>query len=201
MSGKQESLGAWSLLAGWTLASSMGWFLGLGIGTLLTLAASRLPWLSEDRVFAYAVLISLGLTTGAAQWIVMRRYLPQPAHWVAGTLVGYLLCLVIVVGGNLGERWAAGIWDDVLLLGFLGAAIGTAQWWILRQHYRQAGLWLLATAAGFLCFVWTIRYPALSPGQFVLRGTLFGTLAAAVPGAALVWLVHQPSATGSQRTV
>lgn len=201
MSGKQKSLGAWSLLAGWTFASSIGWAVGLAVGTLLTLVAARLSWLNEDRFFGYAALISLGLTTGAAQWIVMRRYLPQPVRWVTGTLVGYLLCLIILVGGNLARIGGAGIWDDVLLLVLLGTAIGTSQSWILRQHYRKAGLWVLATAAGFVLFVWTIANPAHSLGEFVIRGTIIGTLAAVVPGAALVWLVRQPSTAISQSTV
>ena len=152
MSSKQNALGAWSLLAGWTFANLIGWAAGLAVGVMFTLVATKLPWLNEDRVFAYATLISLGLITGAAQWIVMRRYLPKAIRWVTATLIGYLLCLVIILGGNLARLGGAGVWDDVLLLSLLGTAIGTSQWWILRQHYRKAGLWVLATAIGFLCF-------------------------------------------------
>jgi len=39
-----------------------------------------------------------------------------------------------------------GVWNDALFLGLLGTAVGTSQWWILRQHYRKAGLGVLATA-------------------------------------------------------
>jgi hypothetical protein len=191
MSDKQNSLGAWSLLAVWILTSAIGWGTGLAIGVLLTSVATNLPWLNEDRFFAYATLISLGLTTGIAQWVVMRRYLPKPIRWVVGTLVGYLLCLIIIVGGNMARLGGEGVWDDVLLLSLLGAAIGTSQWWVLRRHYHQAGLWVLATAVGFLCFLWTIITPSHSLGEHVIRGAIVGTLAAAVPGVMLVYLVRQ----------
>lgn len=201
MSEKQNAWGAWSLLAGWTVASAIGWAAGLAAGVMLTLGAEKYAGLNTDRFLAYATLISVGLTTGAAQWMVMRRYLPQPIRWVTATLIGYLLCLIVIVGGNLVRLPAAGAGDDVLLLVLLGAAIGIPQWWILRQHYRKAGLWVLATTVGFLCFTWTIIHPSHSLGEHVIRGTVIGALAAAAPGALLVWLVRQPLATVAPRTV
>ena len=194
MSDKQNSRRALSLVAGWTFASSIGWAAGLTASLVLILVANKLPGLNEDRVFAYVTLILLGLTIGAAQWVVMRRYLAHPVRWLAATLVGHLLCLIVLVGGNLARLWVAEIWDDMLLLGLFGAAIGISQWWLLRQHYRNAGLWMLATAVGFLCFVWIVVDPAHSAVELVLRGTITGTLASIVPGMALVWMVrHLPS--------
>jgi uncharacterized membrane protein YjjP (DUF1212 family) len=191
MSDKQNSLGAWSLLVGWTFASAVGWAAGLAFGVLLALAAARFPWLNEDRFFDYALLISLGFTIGIAQWVVMRRYLSKPIRWVVGTLIGYLLCLIVIVGSNLARLGGEGVWDDVLLLGLLGTAIGACQWWVLRRHYHKAGLWVLATAVGFLCFLWTIINPSHSLGEFIIRNAIVGTLVALVPGVTLVYLVRQ----------
>jgi hypothetical protein len=192
MSNNQDARGAWSLLARWTFASSVGWAAGLTAGMALTSAAGNLPWLDEDRFFAYAILISLGLTLGAAQSVVLRHCLPQPGRWITATLIGHSLCLITIVGGNLARLGGTEVWGNVLLLGLFGTAIGTSQWWILRQHYRRAGLWVLASAAGFLCFMWIIVNPAHSLGELVIRGAIIGALAAAVPGAVLVWLVRQP---------
>ncbi len=191
MSDKQEPRDAWSLLVRWTFVNSVGWAAGLAGGMALNLVAAKFPWLDEDRFLAYAILISLGLTLGIAQWVVLRRYLPRPARWVAATLIGYLLCLILIVGSNLARLGGVGILNNVLLLGLFGTAIGTCQWWVLRRHYRQAGLWVLASAVGFLCFMWIIINPAHSPGELVVRGALIGALAAAVPGAVLVWLTRQ----------
>ena len=192
MSDKQYPRGAWSLLAGWTFASSLGWAAGLAAGMALTLVTADLPWLDEDRFIVYAILISLGLTLGTAQWVVLRGYLPQPGRWITATLIGHLLCIIIVIGVNLARLGGVDVWANVLVLGLFGTAIGTSQWWILRQHYRQAGLWVLASAAGFLCFMWLIVDPAHSPGELVVRGTIIGALTAAVTGAVLAWAVRQP---------
>ncbi len=192
MSNKQEPRGVWSLPARWTLASLIGWAAGLGAGFALTPVTGILPWLNEDRFLVYAILISLGLTLGIAQSVVLRHYLPRPARWVAATLAGYLLCLALIVGSNLARLGGTDVWGNMLLLGLFGTAIGTCQWWILRQHYRQVGLWVLASAVGFLCFMWIVINPTHSPVEFVARGTLVGALAAAVPGVVLVWLVRRP---------
>jgi hypothetical protein len=76
MSNRQTSLTGWSLLAGWTFAGAIGWAAGLAVGVLLTLAATKLAWLNQDHFFVCVTLISLGLSIGAAQPVVMRRYLP-----------------------------------------------------------------------------------------------------------------------------
>jgi hypothetical protein len=175
MSDGHSSSGGWPLLARWTVASAIGWAAGLAAGILLNLAASRLTQLDEDRFFAYATLMTLGLTTGAAQSIVLRHYLRRPVRWIAATVVGYLMCLIIIVGGNLARLGVAGVWDD-------------ATWWVP------------ATAIGLLWFVWTVISPAHSAGELLIRGTLIGALTAGVPGVALIWLVRRPRAGGSQRT-
>jgi hypothetical protein len=197
MSNKQNSFSSWPLLAWWTFASLIGWAAGLAVGVLLTLVAGRFAGVNEDRFLVYAILLSVGLTTGVAQWRVMMHFLPQPIQWVAATLIGYLLSLIVIVGANQARLSVAGLWDDVLLLGLIGTAIGTAQWWRLRQHYRGAGVWMLATAVGFLSFMWLVANPAHSLGEFITLGTILGTLAAAAPGAALVWLVRQPLTAAS----
>lgn len=192
---EDSSPDAWSLLARWTLASSIGWLAGLAVGAMLTLAVGVFSWLNQDRFAAYAILVSLGITVGMAQWIVIRPYLPKPLRWITATLIGYLLCLVIILGSNLAKLGGTGLWNNLLLLSLLGAAIAAPQWWVLRRHYQQAGLWILVNMVGLLCFVWIIIYPSHSMGEFILRGTIAGTLAAVVPGAALAWLVSRPIIT------
>lgn len=192
MSAERNPSNALSLLAGWIVANAAGWGVGLALGTLLTIAGDRIPGLNEDRFFAYAILVALGLATGAAQWVVMRRYLPQPARWVPATLVGYALCALIVGSANSAQLAGAGPWDDALMVGLIGAVIGLSQWWILRQNYRQAWLWVVATAAGFLGLFWLTQNPSHTWSALIIRSTVVGTLAAVVPGIALVWLVRRP---------
>jgi hypothetical protein len=192
--------GAWSLLAAWILASCIGWAAGVAIGLLVTYVASQVPWLNEDRALAYAMLVGLGIALGAAQAVVLRHLLPQAGRWVAATLAGYLLCLLIIVGSNSARFAREGLGDDVVLLALLGGAVGICQWWILRGRYRHAGLWVAATVVGFLSLLWAIADPAHSMGEYLMKMTALGTLKSIVPGAALVWLVRQPLGATSQGT-
>jgi hypothetical protein len=192
--------GAWALLAAWILASCAGWAAGVAIGLLVTYLASQVPWLNEDRVLAYAMLTGLGIALGAAQAVVLRHFLPRAGRWVGATLAGYLLGLLIILGGNAARLAQEGLWDDVVLLALLGSAIGVCQWWILRGRYRHAGLWVVATVVGFLSLLWMISDPAHSMGEFLIKTTALGTLTSIVPGAVLVWLVGQPVTSTSQGT-
>ncbi len=192
MSAERNPSNALYLLGGWTLANAVGWGVGLSLGTLLVIAGDRIPGLNEDRFFTYAILVVLGLATGAAQWVMMRRYLLQSARWVPTTLVGYALCALIVAGANWAQLARSGPWDDALLVGLFGAVIGLCQWWVLRRSYRQAWLWVLATAVGFLGLYWLTQNPSHTWSAFIIRSTVVGTLVAVVPGIALVWLVRRP---------
>lgn len=191
MSAERNPSNALSLLGGWTLANAVGWGVGLSLGTLLTIAGGSIPGLNEDRFFTYAILVVLGLATGAAQWVVMRRYLPQSARWVPATLVGYALCALIVAGANWAQLARSGPWDDALLVGLFGTVIGLCQWWVLRRSYRQAWLWVVATAVGFLGVFWLTQTPSQTWSVFIIRSTVVGTLVAVVPGIVLVWLVRR----------
>jgi hypothetical protein len=192
MSAERNPLDALSLLAGWIVANAAGWGVGLALGTLLTIAGRRIPGLNEDRFFTYAILVVLGLATGAAQWVMMRRYLPQSARWVPASVAGYALCALIVAGANWAQLAGAGPWDDALMVGLMGAAIGLCQWWILRRSYRQAWLWVVATAAGSLGLFWLTQNPSHNWSVFIIRSTVVGALSAVVPGIALIRLVRRP---------
>lgn len=206
---KQKAAEVWPLLTGWTLVSSLGWMAGLVSGIWLTHLATNLLWLNEDHFFGYATLISLGFTLGIAQGVVLRCYLPHPVRWVTATLMGHLLGLFIIVGSNLARLSGTEVGDDALLLVLMGAAIGSCQWRVLRPYYRQAGLWVVTTALGFLGWLWLVIAPSHSLIEFVIRGTLSGTLAALVSGAGLVWLVRhalppgqppqRPGGTGAEK--
>ena len=202
MTDKQSVISTWPLLLMWIVANLVGWAAGLAAGQWLVQVVAAIPGVNEDRIAIFAILLATGLTTGIAQWRVMVGHLPQPTRWIGATFSGYLLCLIVIVGGNeaqLSSRFSsAGLWDDAFLLALLGMAIGIPQWWVLRQHYRRAWVWMPAMVVGFLVFLWTIANPVHSLGEFVLLGTIEGTLASAVPGVTLTWLVRHPLVISSR---
>jgi len=188
MSGSQTRTRSWCVLGWWILASLAGWAAGLALGALLTMVGSKLFGLNEDRALVYITMLSLGLACGAAQSTVLRGYLPGAWRWIPVTLAGYLLAVALIAAAN-NARVAI---SDPIALGLIGAAIGVSQWLLLRQYFRRTGLWVLATAVGFLSFLWLASNPASSLGEFIAVGTILGTLAAVAPGVVLAWVVRLP---------
>jgi hypothetical protein len=188
MDGVQVRTRSWDILAWWTLASLAGWATGMAMGTLLTVAGSNLFGLNEDRVLAYATLLAVALACGVAQSVVLRGCLPGAWRWIPATLAGYLLALAVFLAASGARMAIAG----PILFGVAGAAIGVPQWLLLRRHFRGIGLWALASAVGFLSFLWLVGNPASSSREFIGVGAILGTLAALPPGVVLAWAVGRP---------
>jgi hypothetical protein len=181
----------WVELALWMLASLAGWAAGLTLGALLTGVGIDLFRLNEDRVLVYATLLSVALACGVAQSAALRGSLPGAWRWIPVTLAGYLLAMGITAAAS-GARILANEMSNAILLALIGAAVGVPQWLLLRRHFRRTGLWVLASAAGFLSFLWLVGNPASSPREFVAVGTIMGTLAALLPGVVLAGAVRHP---------
>jgi len=175
----------------WFLANLVGWVSGFALGALLTEIGSSLFGLNEDRALVYALLLALGLACGIAQSAVLGRYLPRAWRWIPVTLAGFLLAMGVTAAAS-GARLATGLWANAILLALIGAAVGVPQALLLRRHFRGAGLWVLASAAGFLSFLWLVANPASSLGEFIAFGAILGALAAVPPGVLLAWVVRQP---------
>lgn len=178
----------WQTLTWWTLASFVGWVTGMAMGALVTMLGSRLFGLNEDRGLVYAMLLSVGLACGAAQSRILRGYLPGAWRWIPGTLGGYLLVMVLFVVAS-GAKVAI---SDPITFVVVGAAISIPQWLLLRRYFRGTGLWVLASAAGFLSFLWLAGNPAGSLGEFIAVGAILGALAAVPPGILIVGMVRHP---------
>ena len=193
----QGTVSASSVLARWILVSVLGFGTGIAGGVGFTLAAEKLAGVNPDRFMAYATLFCLGLTVGFIQWRVVAQFLPRSVRWVPATFIGYLLALVPFAIPRFPNLPGPELLDVALLLALMGTAIGLAQWWVLRQHYRGAAVWVLASAVGFLSFLWLDVNPTHSLTEFVLVGAALGGLAAVAQGAALAWFVRRPLATAS----
>lgn len=189
----------WLVVGEWMLTTLLGWLAGVALGVALTFAARPLPFVNEDRFVVYAVLFSVGITVGLAQWIVLRHFLPRPLPWLAATFAGYLLCIVIAGVANRTALAAASTWHEVLLFSVLGVAVGVPQALVLSRHYHGAAVWVLASIASFMAFFWLVANPTNSPGQFILMASLVAAVGSAVPGLVLVWLIGRPAAVSHQR--
>ena len=78
----QNNKKGWRLLGLWILANAVGWALGTLTGVILTWAFSLIPEIEGERVLPYAVLLSLGLSIGAVESVIMRWFDIKNSHWV-----------------------------------------------------------------------------------------------------------------------
>jgi hypothetical protein len=175
----------------WVLASLAGWAAGLALGALFVEIGSRVFGLNADRALAYAVLLAVGLAVGDTQSAVLRRHLPGAWRWIPVTLAGYLLAMGITAAAG-SARIGSDLMSNAIILGLIGAAIGVPQWLLLRRTFGGAGLWVLASAAGFLAFLWLVAHPVGSEWEFIAAGAILGALAAIPPGLVLARMVSRP---------
>jgi hypothetical protein len=192
MTSPHTNLSPGSVAARWIAGTSLGFAIGIAAGRLVTLAAQLLAGVDPDRFIALATLICLGLSVGLVQQVVIAAFLPKPERWLPATFIGYLLALVPFAIPVLPRFASPGVLGDALLFCFAGAANGLGQWWILRSYFPRSGLWVLATAVGFLSFIWLRVYPAQSFGELLIMGSLLGGVSAVAPGALLVSFVRRP---------
>jgi len=182
----------WKLFFNWVFANAVGWAVGTLFGVLITWAFSSKPGIEGEFILPYAVFLSLGISIGAAEAVVLKKFGVKRVHWAIATLLGFVLYILLVVGIDEFIFLGSSVWEDVLLIVFFGLAVGICQWWVLRLHFHRSWVWIFANLVGHLTLIWSIFNPDPSLSGLLFRGILLGTLMAVVPGAVLMWLASIP---------
>jgi hypothetical protein len=145
----QETLSLdWKFVFQWLMATTAGWLIA---------------WLFLPAV----VLVSGGVAVSALQALVLYRLIPKAWRWIVYSVIGWLAGVGLVLALPPGLGPVSGV--------VLGAAVGTAQWLILRQQIRWAGWWIAASAAA-----WAL---GLAVGQSALpRALLCGSAVGMMTG-------------------
>jgi hypothetical protein len=135
------------------IAPQFGWLLATVVGVALGLAASDVVSNTPLRLgLGYSATNTLGRlleplaaggSVGVAQWLVLRRRIPEARWWVWATIVGVTIGLALVEREGTIERSA-----------FVarGASIGLAQLVVIRWRFPeipQVRWWVPITALGF----------------------------------------------------
>ncbi len=110
-------------MGGWMLATAGGWLLGI----LLVLMPDWLHW-RDGYSDLNQVFLSLGLAIGVAQWLLLRRRLPNAGWWIAATVAGWGL-LALVTGDTLDG-------SGILALGLLPASVTAAALALLMKQTK-----------------------------------------------------------------
>jgi hypothetical protein len=102
------------------------------------------------------VLGIVGLSLGTAQWPIIRRHMASSGWWVVASTVGLALGLTVgvvlveqigraIIAGQVNFRMlgVAGRAASFGTIGLVaGAALGLAQWLVLRRHAPGCGRWV-----------------------------------------------------------
>ena len=172
-----------NLLLAWMVTS-----LGFPFGGVLALSLAG----PMDNVVSAALGgILAGAVIGVAQWLVLRAYLGIDATWVLATASG------LALGNTLGVI-LAGTGDGISGLLIIGAAagvcVGAAQWTLLRERLRHAGVWVtvlvMAWPLGWTT-TWSIGVD-VSVGYAVF-GAVGALVFAAITGSTLLLMVRSLS--------
>ncbi len=149
----------WGIWFQWVLASTVGWVVG---------------WLVIGDP-------GVGVGVGLAQWLVLKRAINEAGWWIWASTVGWFVGWAMVSTGVLLPAGLGQGLTSVLAGAVLGAAIGLAQWLVLRRMVYQAGWWTFASVIG-----WTVALTG------VLGRTIVGTVVGALTGFMLDWLLRHP---------
>ena len=189
---------AWGLWPQWVLVSTVGFAIGPVLGGEFT------------RGITFITGFGTAVTVGVAQWLVLRRHLPQASWWLLATFVG------IIVGGFLGWMFSI-MYLDALCGLAIAIAVCIAQWVFLRRRVRRAFLWLVPGAFFFWIGVelaYGVALPLFSspvPDPFqggtmyefpqnnyafrAIFGALTGVVTGTLMGPIIAWLVRHPRPT------
>ncbi len=162
--------------------------LGFPLGGILALS---LTGPMNDVVSAALGGVLAGAVAGTGQWLVLRYYFGIDVIWVVATASG--LALGNTVGVVLTGA-GTGIGDLLVTGAAAGIAVGTAQWTLLREYFRHAGLWVPVLAVAWP-LGWTTTW---SIGVNISLGySVFDTVGAlvftSIVGAALLVMVRNLS--------
>ncbi len=165
----------------WVLASSWAlplWFWGTGA----QICGLGLP--------------ALGVGLGLGQWLVLRSLKVTRAEgWVLATPLGQASVVVMMVGYQAYDSFGIVLWRNAAVAAIIAAAIGAAQWLVLRGTFRRAALWIPATMAGwglptaafliwYECVETSVGCPraiwSLPLGVLMLGGPFYGLVSAAM---------------------
>lgn len=155
---------AWFFYPGWVALSvisiPIGWSLTWAIvSRIVQVVGGRIQvagqsHITEDFIGVYVLLPVLGLLLGILQYFLLRRYLPQMGWWIAATVLGWVVPLILLSFlSSVGLYPVLGVdpvWSGALgLMLLLGVPVGLCQWFVLRRRIHRAAWWILASILGW----------------------------------------------------
>lgn len=126
--------------------------------TLATTIAGAIVGALEASGFQFiATIFFTGMLIGAAQWLVLRQYIPKAFWWIVVSALGWTFGLLLVSSNitldpliqflNTLGLWYV-FWMNLVKQPIVLTIFGTAQFPILRRFFHKAHWWILVSALG-----------------------------------------------------
>lgn len=195
-----------NLFLRWLLAATIGEVVSFGVPVLVAVTMNTVIGEPKNTLTAIIIIGTMmlagsveGFALGFAQWVVLHHYIHKLACWRWVLATATVAVLAWGVGQSTftlltfftGAEQSSGpgtllMTVSAALLGFvLGAMMGFAQWLVLRPYIRNAGWWVLASAAGWAMGMVVIFAGAsiIPDGASVALMVIIGLVSAAAMGA------------------
>jgi hypothetical protein len=125
------------------------WFFANFIGSTLGWVISS--WFETRLNASIAILIyllAIGLSLALAQWLILRKFLPNSSWWpiitTVGWVSGYPIAFIFIMPVL---ALPTGV-SETLRLVLMCAWVGVLQWLGLRDHFHSSIWWILVNALG-----------------------------------------------------
>ena len=184
----------WSIYLQWVLANVFGGALGFPLSDILYDSIKAQVGETVGHAISGA---TIGAALGLAQWLIIRRGVFKMDIWVLVTTMSWAMAVVIYES-------MSGVLDRTLGGAMMGAALGLAQWLVLRRRVSRSASWILATTVG-LAMGWSLGlaiYEAVAVAIYrvvggamyelvsgAISGAMSGLVYGVVTGTALLWLL------------
>jgi len=127
----------------WTLATWLGWVVGVPILIALALILEALGF----EQIQFPVGVAMGLGVGLLQGRIVRRLGISFGDWISSCAVGLAIPFAAFdVGTRFGYYLPHALY---VCVGLGGLIVGTWQAYLLRSHLRAAGVWVVASVLGW----------------------------------------------------
>jgi len=118
----------------WSLLTAVGWTIGMivieDVNLLIGMLALGVALGLGQSLVLYSKFLGVGWEKGFGLWILAT---------ILGTIIGFII-LALFNSIGLGS----------ISIVMWGAALGLAQWLVLRKKVKLSGFWILATVIGWL---------------------------------------------------
>jgi hypothetical protein len=191
MSNQKKPSLQWAIWPWWVLLSAIGG----GVGFALGLSAAEVVSQVLGRPIYETVLHGIfGISVAVLQWFVLRAHVTRASRWVIASAVIWVL-----VGALAGwleiKPGLAVVWPAIV-----GVAVGAFQWLALRKHVYVAGLWIVASAVGWVVGWHTAtamdevvaKVVSSETAGLAVLFAVFAAVSGAFTGLTLVWLLRHP---------